>query len=96
MRRSLCRSRQEPMQSVEPAVHEVTHVPPEQTCPTPQALSQAPQWARSVCESRHAPEHAVCPGTQVSAHMPPEQISSAAQTLPHAPQLSRSVWVFAQ
>ena len=71
--RSVSVSRHEPVQSVRPASHEVTHMLPEHTWPEAHARPHIPQWARSLVRSRHEPEQLVRPGVHDTTHMPPEQ-----------------------
>jgi hypothetical protein len=56
---SFCVSTQEPEQSVVPEPQLVTQLPPAQTSPVLQLLSQVPQCSRSERVSMQAPEHSV-------------------------------------
>ncbi|HYP89463.1 MAG TPA: thiol-activated cytolysin family protein, partial [Polyangiaceae bacterium] len=49
------------------------HVPPEQTVPDAQTLSQLPQWAKSVLVSKQLPSQSVVPFVHDTPHVPPEQ-----------------------
>jgi hypothetical protein len=80
------------VQSVVPAGHEVTHRPPEQRVPAPQALPQRPQWALSDMVLTHAAD-APAPqsvGTFVGQlHIPETQDCPSEHARPQAPQ-----WLF--
>ena len=56
-----------------PDAHDVTHAPPEHTCPAAQARPHAPQWALSLWVSRHDPEHSVSPAVQLTTQLPAVQ-----------------------
>jgi hypothetical protein len=87
-----------PLQSTSPAWQLSPHCPPEQSCPSAQAVpadapvqvAEAPQWFRSVPGSMQLPPQLTCPAAQVTAQAPLEQTFPAAQEVPQAPQFRLS------
>src|SRR3954452_9416117 len=67
---SFFRSEQAPLQLVVPGGQEITHLPPEHTWLTAQAVWQSPQWAASDSRLAHTASQAVKPMLQATPHLP--------------------------
>jgi len=83
---------QAPLQSVSPLWQ--THIPASQTAPTPQGMSQPPQWSALVMVSTHAPPHDAPPPAQPQA--PLVHASPAPQAMLQPPQWIVLVMVLTQ